>query len=467
MSEREIDVHPASFRDPSGFIFFTEGKMYRQVNKIYREHYDMLMNSGLYATLTGKELLVAHSETDVPGANSETSYKVLAPEIIPFISYPYEWCFGMLKEAALLTLRIAREALAHDMVLKDASPYNVQWKHNRMVFIDTLSFEKYIPGTPWVAYRQFCECFLAPLLLMHHRKVSLHEWQLAYPAGIPLAIAKKFLPWKSRLSILTYLHIHLHGKIASKHAIEKDRKAVLPKEKLHRLIKSLDLLVSSLKMDNRSTTWGSYYNEAALREDYLEQKKKIIEGWLNKLPDCKTGIDLGANDGSFSALLASKGIATVAVDGDPAAIADLYAKTRSGVSAPVVPLIINLADPSPARGVNNRECAAFLERANNRDIGLCLALVHHLRISHHMSFEQMTQLFKTLCKNLIIEFVPLQDEKVQEMLALRKESFEDYTQENFEAALGKHFSILEKQVVAGTGRILYLLTRESSATDPK
>src|SRR5690606_18419739 len=181
-------------------------------------------SSGLYDWLVEKKWLLSHKEVSTVTGTRETAYKILEPEPLHFISYGYEWCFGMLKDAALLTLRIAQEALKYEMILKDASPANVQWHNNSLIFIDTLSFEKYEPGKPWIAYRQFCESFLAPLALMHYRKMSLHEMQLAYPAGIPLQVASRMLPWKSRLSMLTYLHIHLHAKIAARPPSEKDRK---------------------------------------------------------------------------------------------------------------------------------------------------------------------------------------------------------------------------------------------------
>jgi len=207
MSESEyppaFQIHPSSFRDPSGFIFSFNGELYRQVNHSFREHFDFFISSGLYKTVVEKKLLIPHEEITGDFGTAPERYKILKPEKIHCISYPYEWCFDMLKDAALLTLQLAKESLHYGMFLKDATPYNIQWHKDRLIFIDSLSFEKYDEGKPWIAYRQFCEYFLGPLLLMHYRQTSLHELQLAYPAGIPLQITTKLLPWKSRLSILT------------------------------------------------------------------------------------------------------------------------------------------------------------------------------------------------------------------------------------------------------------------------
>ena len=159
-----LDALPSSFRDPSGFVFAENGRVYRQINNGFAEHFDQFMSSGLYDVLVSKGYLVAHE--DVTASNIQRGpdcYRVIAPEIIPYIAYPYEWSFSQLQDAAMLTLRIQTVALQHGYILKDASAYNVQFKDGKPVFIDTLSFEPYVEGAPWVAYRQFCQHFLAPL----------------------------------------------------------------------------------------------------------------------------------------------------------------------------------------------------------------------------------------------------------------------------------------------------------------
>ena len=173
--------HPASYKDPSGFIFQASGKFYRQVNKIYAIHYDLLTRSGLSSFLQEKKLLLPHEEVTENILHSDDWYLTLLPEQVPFISYPYEWCFEQLKDAALLTLEIVKHSIDKGMILKDATPYNVQFLNGKAVFIDTLSFEKYDPSLPWIAYRQFCESFLFPLLLSHYHKTSIQPYLNSYP----------------------------------------------------------------------------------------------------------------------------------------------------------------------------------------------------------------------------------------------------------------------------------------------
>ena len=202
-----------SFRDPSGFIFTVNDTLYRQVNHLYKEEYDLIMSSGLYDHLKKSKTLVAHQEVSLDlSPDPQIAYKVIKPDPIAFISYPYEWCFSQLKEAAILTLAIAKRSLAYGMSLKDASAYNVQFKNGRAIFIDSLSFEKYIEGKPWIAYRQFCQHFLAPLALMAYRDVKMNQLLRTNIDGVPLDIASKLLPLRTRLNFGLLTHIHLHAK---------------------------------------------------------------------------------------------------------------------------------------------------------------------------------------------------------------------------------------------------------------
>ena len=152
-------THPSSYRDPSGFIFEKGGITYRQVNIVYKDDFDFFISSGCYTALTGKGLLIPHEIIHENLTGSDQYYLTLLPQKIDFISYPYEWSFDMLKDAALLTLQLLKEAITHGLILKDATPYNIQWHKGKLIFIDTLSFEKYKEAEPWIAYRQFCECF--------------------------------------------------------------------------------------------------------------------------------------------------------------------------------------------------------------------------------------------------------------------------------------------------------------------
>ncbi|MDP9230935.1 MAG: SAM-dependent methyltransferase, partial [Bacteroidota bacterium] len=325
-------------------------------------------------------------------------------------------------------------------------------------FIDTLSFEKHNKEQPWIAYRQFCENFLSPLLLMHYSKNSLQQLLLAYPDGIPLAVTKSLLPWRSKLSLHTYLHIHLHAVVAQKKAESNQKKIKFSKQKLLNLVSSLETLIRRLKLPAQKSIWFEYYDEALQRKDYLQQKRKLIQQLLDKLGNLKTAADLGANNGEFSQLLSAKNIQTIAADSDPCCINKLYTEIKKSAEKNIQPLVVDLSNPSPAVGFNNAERASFLSRTRV-DLVLALALVHHLAIGKNIPLDIIACFFKQLSKHLIIEFVPKQDEKVQLMLSVKKDIYTEYDEAGFEQAFKKYYSVVSKESIAGSGRVLYLMSK--------
>ncbi|GAA4754388.1 SAM-dependent methyltransferase [Flavisolibacter ginsenosidimutans] len=455
MNEDKPQRHPSSYRDPSGFVFTYQNQLYRQVNKCFSADFETFVRSGLYQSLVDQKFLIPHKVVPQNFTGDEAWFATLKPERIERISYPYEWSFSMLKDAALLTLQLALKALEKDMILKDASPYNVQFYKGRAVFIDTLSFENYKEGEPWIAYRQFCENFLAPLSLMHYVGLPLQGLFLAYPDGIPLLLAKKLLPFKSKLNALLYLHLHLHASLSAKE-VKQERKTILSKQKLINLLKGLQSLVSSFRFDKYENVWGKYYEEAETRPGYLDEKKTVISSWLSNLADAKSVIDIGGNKGEFSLLAATPERTVICADGEHHAIERLYQQTKEQSITNVLPLCIDFTNPSPAIGVNNKERSSFFERASS-DLAMALALVHHLAIGKNISFDLIAEMCAQLGKTLIIEFVTREDEKVQLLLRYKKDIYDWYTEENFQAAFSKHFKVIERRLLTTSSRILYLM----------
>ena len=270
------DIDFASFRDPSGFIFTHEKEIYRVISPIYAENFSFFIKSGLYKSLSDQKLIVGHTETEKLLLKEYSSYKIIKPEKIPFISYPYEWCFGQLKSAALLTLSVMQESLKHDMILKDASAYNVQFIGSKPIFIDTLSFEKYEENTPWVAYRQFCQHFLAPLALMHYKDSSLSKLLQIYIDGIPLALTSSLLPKKTMFNSGIALHIHFHAKIQSAYQKKKitggKNHFYLSKKKLLAMLEHLKETINNLKSLKDNSIWKNYRSENLYGQSSAEEK---------------------------------------------------------------------------------------------------------------------------------------------------------------------------------------------------
>jgi ribosomal protein L11 methylase PrmA len=450
----------ASFRDPSGFIFRRQGILYRQVNQAYAEPYARLMESGLYEKLVKAGLLVSHRESAAEPAQPLTAFKVLEPQQIPFISYPYEWPFSLLKDAALATLSIQKRSLKAGMSLKDASAYNIQFLNGRPALIDTLSFEPYVEGQPWVAYRQFCQHFLAPLALMAYTDVRLGQLLRVYIDGIPLDLASRLLPVRTRLNPGLLAHIHLHAGAQRRYADEAPKSPISASARMSReaLLGLVDSLQSNVKMlDGKpgGTEWGDYYNMTNYSGAAFEHKKELIASWLARVSPGSVW-DLGANDGTFSRLASAQGIPTLAWDIDPTAVEMNYRKLRKDKEKDLLPLVLDLTNPSPALGWHHRERDSFMDRGPAGMV-FALALIHHLAISNNVPLRQLAQFFRQAGNWLVIEFVPKTDSQVRKLLQTRLDIFPAYTAAGFEEAFSEHFTILERAQVRESERLLYLM----------
>ena len=450
--------HPASFRDPAGFIFTVAGVLYRYVSPAAQPHVELLQSSGLYEKLTGERLLVAHETTNVLPNGFKEGIS-LRPDPITCISYPYEWGFSQLKDAALLTLHIQRLAVEHGLSLKDASAYNVQLQGGHPLFIDTLSFEPYAEGTPWIAYRQFCQHFLAPLALMASRDIRLNQLLQTNLDGIPLDMASRLLPARSRLNLGLLTHVHLHAASSTKHADRHEtQRGQVSRLGLMAILDSLESTVRHLRPKRMLTVWDNYYARTNYSDAAEEGKKKSVAAALDVVKP-KTVWDIGANTGEYSRLASSRGMFTLALDSDPFAINDAYLRAKHEQDANLFPLIIDITNPSPGIGWENEERQPILERQPQPDLVMALAVIHHLSITNHLPFAQTAALFAKLGPWLLIEFVPAEDSQTQKVLAGRDELFAHYTQAEFERAYGDYFTIEKQLPVEGSLRRLYLMKR--------
>ena len=458
------EPHAASFRDPSGFVFVRDGILYRQVQHAYREHYDLLVSSGLLKKLVGDGLLVGHEECAAAPA-SPGAYKVLQPSAVDVISYPFEWSFGQLKDAALLTLRVQKRALAHGMTLKDATAYNVQYQGGRPIFIDTLSFEPYVEGQPWAAYGQFCQHFLAPLALMANVDVRLGGLLSTHLDGVPLDLASRLLPRRTWLRPGLAMHVHAHGAAQRRYESGSAAQRAQPKQsKVSRrgligIVDSLERTILPLEWHPAGTEWADYEATHRYAEASQEDKRRLVKSWFDALiPVPERIIDLGANAGSYSRLIAERGALVASVDGDPAAVELNYRRTCAETATTILPLLADFTNAPAGLGWNGEERASLFERVS-ADFALCLALIHHLAIGHNLPFDRIARWLARIAPRLIIEFVPKHDEQVQRLLASRVDVFRDYDAAAFQRAFERYFTIERRQAIAGSERTLYQMRR--------
>jgi hypothetical protein len=440
------------------------------------------MDSGLYDKLVKANLLISHVESDLlteqsrsedygeQGAStvltssrgsfgSAEAFKVIQPERVPFISYPYEWSFSQLKDAALATLSIQKRALKLDMSLKDASTYNIQLMRGKAMLIDTLSFEIYKEGLPWVAYKQFCQHFLAPLALMAYRDVRLSQLLRVYIDGVPLDLASGLLPAKTKFNFGLLTHIHIHASAQKRYSdkVVDSRASVgrMSKQALTGLIESLENTVKKLTWKPAGTEWGDYYENTNYTDSAFEHKKQLVHEWsCEKKPAVVW--DLGGNTGVFSREAAASGAFTVSFDIDPAAVEQNYRTVKTKKEQNILPLVLDLTNPTPALGWDHSERDSFGARGPV-DMALALAVIHHLAISNNVPLPQLANFFAAHCRWLVIEFVPKSDSQVQKLLTSREDIFPTYTREGFEAAFSARFNIHKNEVVRDSERMLYLM----------
>ncbi len=447
---------PASFRDRTGAVYETEEGIYRGIHPSYREHYDLLHTSGLYAELTHAGLLIPHHETSLTIPDTQFDL-VIQPERVEYISYPYEWSFSQLQDAAITTLEIQRRALERGLTLKDASAYNIQFHRGRPLLIDTLSLERYEEGSPWVGYRQFCQHFLAPLALMSQADARLGQLLRIYIDGVPLDLAARLLPGRTRLRLGLLLHLYLHARGQRRYADRPSaaRAAKMSRSRLQALVSSLASTVRRLTWKPEGTEWGEYYQFTNYEGRALHTKRELVSSFLDRTKP-RSVWDLGANTGVFSRISSDRGIPTVAYDIDPAAVEKNYREVRSRGETALLPLVMDLTNPSPALGWALTERASLLDRGPT-DLILFLAMIHHLAIGNNVPLTEVARFLHGLTRHLAIEFIPKTDSQVRRMLQTRRDVFPDYHEQGFQAAFGDYFKIRESQEVTGSERTLYLM----------
>ncbi len=456
-------VDPASFRDPTGFVFRRDGVLYRQVQASGAADWAAFSSTGLYERLVADRLIVEHHDEPLELAALPGSVAVIRPRLIDLISYPYEWSFSQLKEAALLTLELQARALDAGMRLKDASAYNIQLDAGRPILIDSLSFEVAAATEPWPAYRQFCEHFLAPLALIAHRDARCGLMLRDFIDGIPIDLAARLLPWRTRLNLGLSAHVHLHAGAQRRAAYEPastpaaaGRERRITETGQRALLDSLRRTVDGLRWQP-SSQWSGYASATSYSDAATASKGEIVREMLAMVGG-RTAWDVGANVGVYSDMAAAAGYRVVAWDQDAASVEAHWLRVRGDGNPAVLPLVLDLSNPSPAIGWALEERASFLERGEP-DLMLALALVHHLAIGNNVPLPGVAKLFARMAPRAIVEFVPKDDPMTRRLLAARRDVFDGYTIDGFRDAFGGPFRIVREAPVVDSPRTIFLLER--------
>jgi hypothetical protein len=457
------DISPSSFRDPAGYVFVDGGVVKRAVTVHGEPDYRRFIGSGLYQRLVKESLLVAHEEKDAAIRRSPEVATVLVPEQILTISYPYEWCFGQLRDAALLTLRLEKHALEHGMTLKDASAFNVQFRGSQPIFIDTLSFEA-DHGGPWLAYNQFCRHFLAPLALMSYLGPMFHQCWKPLVDGVPLDCTSALLPRRTYLRFGLLVHIHLHARSQQRYSQCAPPPRKTPKpivsgvDRKQALVESLQATIQGLRVSGTPTEWSDYYRHTSHYSPESEARKKEIVSRMIERARPALVYDLGGNTGEYGRLATDAGAACVCFDVDPQCVQSNYERSKAAGDLHMLPLLMDLTNPTPPLGFHLRERLSLLDRGR-ADLLLALAVIHHLRITGNVPFLRIAAFLADLGERLIVEYVPKQDVMVRRLLQNRKDSFFDYEDDLFLRAFQEHFVMEESVPISASGRTIYLFRR--------
>ncbi|MCB2203137.1 class I SAM-dependent methyltransferase [bacterium] len=451
-----------SFRDPAGYVFEREGVVFRALRAEGDADYRLLQESGLYDELTGKGLLPAHEEIIGLSALPSDIVRVLRPEQLPFFSYPYEWSFTQLRDAALLTLRVQRMALKHGLTLKDASAFNVSFRGTQPLFADILSFTRYEEGAPWQAYLQFCEQFFVPLLLSRRAGRSVSSLLRAHIDGIPLTLAARMLRGLRRFSPAELLHVHLHARSIRKN-MQKVHNSGRPthqsRQQTLALLDSLERTIQKMTAPAPESHWSGYYADTVYDEAETTAKENFIRDSVRKLAPAMVW-DLGSNTGRYARIAAEEGATVIAMDADDAVVDAMYREWKKEKREHCTPLVMNLANPSPALGWAHEERLS-LEQRGPADLVLYLGLIHHLRYTHMIPLEQQAAYLARIARNVILEWIPPDDPNVK-LLARGSRSGFAYSRELLMISLAEYFDVSYTEMLESSGRELMVCMRKGA-----
>lgn len=453
---------PGSFRDPDTRIFHHEGAVFRALGARALRDWRKLAGAGFYRRFREQGRLIGTRETNGRGGLpelDETWAAVLEHERLPMVSYPYEWSFSMLKDAALLQLDLLLAALDEGMILKDATPFNVQWVGSRPTFIDVGSFTAYEPGEPWAGYRQFCETFLYPLLVQACRNLPFQPWLRGRLDGMSAAECRSCLSARDYLRSGVLTHVYLQSKAQARYEDSQTdvrqelRAAGFGAGLIRNNVSRLRRTVEGLRWRPPRSAWSEYQRTHTYDDADLERKTDFVRSVLRRRRWSLVW-DVGCNTGVHSRLAAEHADYVVALDADQAVQENLYRALRAEGRSTILPLVGDVADPSPGLGWRGRERRPLDERGAP-DLLLCLALAHHVVIGRNVPLDDFADWLASFGAEVIVEFVDRGDPMVERLLRNRQGQSIDYSRETAEAALEKRFRIAGRAALAAGARTVY------------
>jgi 2-polyprenyl-3-methyl-5-hydroxy-6-metoxy-1,4-benzoquinol methylase len=453
-------LEPGSFRDPESRVFYSDGEVYRALSADGLSDFEALAATGL---LDDERLVRTERVEDskaLEGLLVHQPAGVLRHERIPFVSYPYEWTFSMLKDAALVQLDLLLAALDQGLILKDSTPYNVQFRGARPVFVDIGSYERQRDGEPWIGYRQFCMLYLYPLLLQAAKGVPFQPWLRGSIDGITPAQMRSLMSFRDRFRKGTFTNVFLHARLEQRYSSRpKETKAEIKqagfkKEIIVANVRKMRKLVGRLEWDPPEGVWTAYGERNSYTDDDAQRKDEFVRQVATSR-EWNLVWDVGANNGRYSRIAAEGANTVIAVDADPGPVELLYRDLRKEGNDKILTLTMNLADPSPGLGWRGLERKPMPERGKP-DLVLALAVIHHVAMSANVPVKEFVDWLASLGCALVIEFPTREDPMVQQLLAPKRDGLHpDYELGFFERCLGEAFEIERSERLQSGTRVLY------------
>jgi SAM-dependent methyltransferase len=452
-------LEPGSFRDPESRVFYSGDEVYRALSADGLTDFEALEATGL---LDDERIVRTERASDVAALGDLLVHEpaaVLRHERIPFVSYPYEWTFSMLKDAALLQLDLLLAALEHDMVLKDSTPYNVQFKGALPRFVDVGSFERIREGEPWVGYRQFCMLYLYPLLLQSAKRVPFQPWLRGSIDGIRPSEMRPLMNFRDRFRKGVFTNVILHAKLEERYSdkpqqVKDEVKRVFKKELFVANVRKMRKLVQRLEWDPPKGVWTAYGERNSYTDDDAKRKDDFVREVATSR-DWNLVWDIGCNNGRYSRIAAEGARTVLAIDADQGPVELLYRDLREERNEQILTLTMNLADPSPGLGWRGLERKSLPERGKP-DLVLALALVHHVAISANVPVKEFIDWLASLGTALVIEFPTREDPMVKKLLAPKRDGLHpDYELDFFERTLKEAFEVERSERLESGTRVLY------------
>ena len=466
-----VTFDTASFRDPDGKVFHFQGKVYRCLTGNGGRSYEKARASGLIKFLENEGLIVA---TRLCGGEEATSFgfnpaleTVIEQEKVPFLCYPYEWPFEMLRKAALTHLALMAHLVPRGLIVKDSSAYNYQFFGSKCKLIDIPSIEERKANEPWLGYSQFCRHFLNPLLIHSVLKLAPHPLLRGNLDGIPVGDANALIPWWKQLKNGILLHVWLQALLEKKASGLFSERALfmeLPdqKDSILGTVKRVRRLIEHLGRPRRGNLWMNYELESSYTERARLAKQNMIE---NVIAKSKVNLvyDFGANTGEYSLIAAKHAACVVAFDSDDSVADHLFIRLCKEKRENILPLLMDFTNPSPDQGFAGKECRSLMQRGKP-DLIIAFALIHHLRINGNIPFHLMLDWFYSLgAPNLLVEFVPKEDPMVQRLLRNRDDIYEDYNFDAFGRLCRERFKVIEQLRIPDRASEIFWLGQKQPA----